>query len=163
MGYESRYAIDSFGNIYSFPNKNHKAIKGLKPKITKKGYAIVALCNENGIKYKTIHRIMAETFLKDCDSFVVNHINGVKTDNRLSNLELVTNANNALHKIHVLRTGKAKLNYEQTEEIKLRVLHGEKQKDLAKEFCVSPQIINQVVKGTTYKKSCISLQYKEKH
>jgi hypothetical protein len=161
MGYENRYAIDTMGNIYSFPNKTHKNIKAVKPRLMNTGYHAVALCKDNTIKYKTVHRIMAECFLGNVDGLVVNHKNGIRSDNRLENLEVVTPSENALHGVYVLKNGKSKLTHEQAQEIKSRVAAGEKQKHIATEFGVSPQIINYLVKGKTYNKSDIVDKYKD--
>ena len=60
----------------------------------------------------------------------------------------------------VNKNGNAKLTHEQAEEIKSRVSMGERQCDIAKEFNVFRQTINQIVRGTGYKNSKIAMQYK---
>lgn len=47
-----------------------------------------------------VHRLMAVTFLGDPNGLQVNHKNGIKTDNRLSNLELVTPSENMQHALN---------------------------------------------------------------
>lgn len=45
-----------------------------------------------------LHRIIARKYLPNySDKLQVNHINGNKTDNRIENLEMVTNQQNAIH------------------------------------------------------------------
>lgn len=87
-GYEELYMISSHGNVYSF-HRNRL----LKPKITRAGYLRVTLCN--GTTYKTVfvHRLVADAFIPNTHlNPTVNHLNEVKTDNRVENLEWATNA-----------------------------------------------------------------------
>jgi hypothetical protein len=94
-GYEGRYSIDTQGTIYS--HKNNKT-RILKPMLWSSGYLYVNFYPKGKQKPHSIHRLVAKTFLPTWDeSLEVNHINGVKTDNRLCNLEMVTKAENALH------------------------------------------------------------------
>jgi DNA-binding XRE family transcriptional regulator len=103
---------------------------------------------------------VAKTFLDCVDGMQVNHINGNRIDNRLVNLEMVTSSQNYLHGMFVNKNGIAKLTHEQAEEVKRRVALGERQVDIAKEFNVFKQTINQIVRGTGYKNSKIAMQYK---
>lgn len=95
-GYENRYMINTNGNIYSFVRKRGNP---LIPVITKKGYQTVKLNTINGkVKTIPIHRLVAMQFLKNPDKKTqVNHINGIKIDNRAENLEWCTNKENAIH------------------------------------------------------------------
>jgi len=89
-----KYFACSDGNIYS--SKTNKILKGC---IDTSGYKSVNLFVSN---YKSksvrIHRLIAEAFIPNIENKPqVNHINGVKTDNRVENLEWVTMSENALH------------------------------------------------------------------
>ena len=96
----SDYSVSSLGRVYSNPRLSkagHKR-KGiyLKPTLDA-GYLKVKI----GGKNRTVHQLVAETFLghKPCGyKLVVNHINFDGTDNRLSNLEIVTQRENANQK-----------------------------------------------------------------
>lgn len=67
------------------------------------GYRIVAFRNKGTEVRRQVHQIVAEYFLGPCpDNMEVNHKNGIKTDNRVSNLEYVTDKENVQHAI---RTG----------------------------------------------------------
>lgn len=73
----------------------------LKPVYDKScGYMIVTLCNERIRKNKRIHRLMCEAFLPNPENKEhVNHIDGNKLNNVMSNFEWVSPKENAAHAI----------------------------------------------------------------
>jgi DNA-binding XRE family transcriptional regulator len=158
--FEGLYSVDIDGNVYAYPNLAHRNEKQLKPRLRKTGYFYVSLRKDGKTIDCTIHRLVAKTFLDCVDGMQVNHINGNRIDNRLVNLEMVTSSQNYLHGMFVNKNGIAKLTHEQAEEVKRRVALGERQVDIAKEFNVFKQTINQIVRGTGYKNSKIAMQYK---
>jgi hypothetical protein len=103
LGYEGIYQISNSGLVYSYPRcwitgRSNAIVchegKLLSPSISEKGYFKVHLC-VNGIRKKRlVHQLVAESFLnhKPCGlKLVVDHINDIKTDNRVENLQIVTN------------------------------------------------------------------------
>ena len=69
-----------------------------KQGIDKYGYNKLSLGSSNNRVYKTVHRLVMETWTGSVpEGLQVNHINGVKTDNRLCNLEWVTPSYNINH------------------------------------------------------------------
>lgn len=93
VGYEGEYRVSSLGRILSI--KNNKIMK-LQRKSN--GYLTIKL-TKNGIsKYYLVHRLVAQNFLENTDKKPqVNHKNRIKDDNRLSNLEWVTESENSKH------------------------------------------------------------------
>ena len=83
------YLISKEGQIYSL--KTNKVLSGYK---TKPGYVVYYLNN----KVHKLHRLLALQFIENIDNKpFINHINGIKNDNKLENLEWVTAKENTIH------------------------------------------------------------------
>lgn len=91
--------------------------KWLKPQLSSSGYYHYALSKNKKIVIKSMHCIIAENFIKTIDNKqLINYINGIKTDNRIENLEWVTQSENMKHafKLNLCNTtinGVKKLNF----------------------------------------------------
>ena len=96
IGYEGLYQISNLGNVKSLKFKKHIILKG---GIDLSGYKIVSLRDSNKKQStKTVHRLVAIAFITNTQNKkCVNHINGIKTDNNLINLEWNTYAENMNH------------------------------------------------------------------
>jgi len=87
------YSITEDGKVWS-----NLSSKFLKAGLGKVGYYVVALHKDNKQKTFNIHRLVAESFINnDFNKGYVNHINGIKTDNKVENLEWVTAKENNIH------------------------------------------------------------------
>tara|TARA_R110000868_G_C10561596_1_gene736940 strand:+ start:130 stop:648 length:519 start_codon:yes stop_codon:yes gene_type:complete len=77
---------------------DYNNLRQLKPILTHKGYYAVRF-KKNGKQYtKTIHRLVAETYISNPNNLPqVNHIDENKINNFISNLEWCTNHQNAIH------------------------------------------------------------------
>lgn len=99
------YQASNLGNIRKQNYRGFGIIKILKQGYDKNGYKKVNLFQKS---YRT-HRIIAMTFLGNySEDLQVNHINGIKDDNRIENLEMVTNQQNSFHRTNILKKGKLK-------------------------------------------------------
>ena len=152
--YEGLYSVDQHGNVWSI-----KRDAVLKPRIRKNGYAAVALSKNGVVKDFFIHRLVAQAYIGNVVGLDVNHIDGDRENNKFDNLEIVDRSKNLLHGMHVLRSKNAKLTHEQVVNVKQLVKNGVAQADIARDLCVSKQIINQIVRNKTYSNSCIANEY----
>jgi hypothetical protein len=88
---------------YQVSNKGRvKSFKGKKPRILKacpnsSGYPSVSICSNGSEKRQTVHRLVMISFYGESELPHINHINGVKTDNRLENLEYCSAKENVCH------------------------------------------------------------------
>lgn len=101
VGYEGLYQVSNIGRVKSLPrNGTIKEERILKPRITKNGYLYVHLRNGSISKYVKVHKMVAVAFIPNPENKPqINHINGIKTDNRVDNLEWNTASENMLHAI----------------------------------------------------------------
>lgn len=80
--------------------KDNRKGRKLKPATDKDGYLRITLTNNGKRKSYCVHRLVARAYLKDYnEKLQVNHKNGIKTDNRVENLEMVTLQENIQHSI----------------------------------------------------------------
>ena len=91
VGYEGLYEVSNLGRI-----RRNGRIK--KPQVNRDGYMEVSLSKHSIQKTLKLHRIVAIAFIPNQQNkATVNHINGVKTDNRIENLEWATHSENIIH------------------------------------------------------------------
>ena len=112
VGWEGLYEVSNLGNVKSlnrFVNTNKNYQLFVKERILKQtssnSYMRVQL-NKNGKGISClVHRLVAEAFLNNYNMCLqVNHKNGIKNDNRVKNLEMVTAKENQIHSYHILKT-----------------------------------------------------------
>lgn len=93
VGYEGYFKVTNLGSV-----KNIKTGNIMKPRINTRGYVSVSLCKQGKTRQWRLHRILCLAFKPNpLRKPWVNHKNGIKTDNRLRNLEWSTPSENAKH------------------------------------------------------------------
>jgi hypothetical protein len=104
LGYENSYMVSRTGTCASIRTKGGSPRwRLLKAAPNHLGYVRYGLCRDNKRCDVFAHRIAWEAFNgKIPDDLQINHRNGIKHDNRLDNLEVVTPSENTLHGFRVL-------------------------------------------------------------
>ena len=89
------YKIDIMGNVLNIKTKKY-----LKHQKTSDGYVRVELSNNGTSKKINVHKLVADSFIPNPNNkLFINHKNGIKTDNRIDNLEWCTAKENTQHAI----------------------------------------------------------------
>lgn len=150
VGYEGLYKVSNVGRVKSLKKD---MILNVKPHYW--GYIIVCLTKDKEEKSKRVHRLVAEAFIQNPNNYpYINHINCIKTDNRVENLEWCTQSHNVKHNfkmgVRTLRgeaNNMAKLSTKDVVRIKMGLEMGLKQKDLGQMFGVSRVAITNINTG----------------
>lgn len=155
-GYEGLYQVSNLGRVKALKRKIKKSdgsTQIYRERILKYdksiSYLRIKLC-KNGIETKyLIHRLVAETFIDNPDNKPqVNHIDGIKTNNCVQNLEWCTAKENVIHSVNSGLKSKIKLNEKQILEIRESK---ELQTKLAEVYNVSIATINDIKHRRTWK------------
>ncbi len=148
-----KYLVTREGKVFrKFP------FREVKGSLNTCGYLALSLGTRKKRLTKKVHAIVAETFLGPRpDGKHINHKDGDKLNNRVSNLEYVTHSQNTLHayKLGLMtsrgeRNSAAKLTEEQAKEIKYDT-SGTAPVLLAKRYGVSRSTVYNITSGCTWK------------
>jgi hypothetical protein len=113
---------------------------------------------KNRKKY-SLHRLIARCFVNGySEELTVNHINGIKTDNRIENLEWVTLSENSrlewktgLLDMRGDKFPTCKLRPDDVLNIRQELSSGCRQVDIARKYQVAPSVIHAIKTGKTWK------------
>ena len=148
--FEDAYEVSTEGKVR---NKSSKHIKSLRS--DRYGYLRVTLYPSG--KTYVVHRLVAKVFLEN-ENTEVNHLNGDKTDNRVSNLEWCSASQNARHRDTVLSrkwvghiNPMATLAVETVRKIKYGEFPGLNNKEIGDKFKVSSEQVRRIRSGQRWK------------
>lgn len=130
-GFENLYKISTYGRIKSLgngksTNSKTKSERILKSNYSSTGYEKIKLFKDGKRYYFSVHRLVAQTFIyNDKNKKEVNHKDGNKANNNVSNLEWVTSSENQLHAFkHGLQKSRMGKDHVQSKSVRQLDLNG---------------------------------------
>lgn len=162
VGFEGVYSVSNLGRV-----RREKGFRCRKTRVLKPGfnasYLFVVLCVDGIHHRKLVHVLVAAAFIGPRPlRHQVNHIDGIKTNNKAANLEYVTPSENQFHALDVLhvpnRLGEevrtSKLTVTQVESIREIYAAGNITiSNLAERFKVSRSNIHSILKGMSWRRN----------
>ena len=118
-GFGDKYRISSKGRVYNLKTQRER-----RPVLKRDGYLALVLHLDGKRYHRVIHRLVAEAFIPNLQCLpVVNHKNGIKTDNNVDKLEWCSIQQNSIHSCpnglsHITRNKKVEVINEKTKERK---------------------------------------------
>lgn len=150
--------------VYPDGSTHHFPERIVSQSVNSSNYKKVVLRNNNTIKNCYVHRLIAEAFIPNPENKpVVNHKDGNKWNNNISNLEWVTHQENDVHAVSIglkkvsgynkYKVGKAARRFsdDEVENIKDMYNSGMMMSEIARKMNCYDSVINNIINGKTYK------------
>ncbi len=157
-GFEGLYQVSNLGNVKRLISERVFEERLIGRSIDRYGYIKRVLSKGGKNYYFTEHRLVAIAFIDNPNNkATVNHKNGIKTDNRVENLEWLTNKENHQHAIETglkdqkgIKHHKCKLTEEQVLEIR-KIGFSKTRTFLSKKYNVSRITILRIIEQRNWK------------
>lgn len=160
VGYEGWYSVSNTGMVRRERKEKATTAGRIRTsRINKRGYLYLCIFMPGKNKTVKVHHLVADAWIGPRPlGMVVNHRNGIKTDNRVENLEYVTQKENIRHAIHTLgrhRSGESNSQSKLTEfdviSIRNEYATGRfKQVELGEKYGVCQVVISAIVRYKTW-------------
>lgn len=140
--YSGEYAVSSLGRVMSLKYGKKRI---LKPSINSAGYPTVSIYFKGKRCTRTVHGLVAAGFDILTNGLQVNHVDGIKSNNNLNNLEACTGSYNTKHCYRMGLNSSAKINMETANKIRKEVSNGKKQIVVCREYKLSRGQVSSIV------------------
>ena len=164
--YEGIYEVSNYGNVKSLDHycvnrlgTGKQTGRVLKQQKSNKGYLRVTL-SYNKKRFTTgVHRLVALEFIPNTENKPqVNHVNGIKHDNRAENLEWCTNSENQIHAVKsklikynlAEKHHNSKLSNKEVLNVRALFKIGFTNKELANDYGISQSAMSNILRNKTY-------------
>jgi len=139
--------------------RNRKTLRIMKQQTSAKGYRMIGMKKDKKQYFKSVHRLVALSFIANHDVLpCINHISGVKSDNRVKNLEWCTYADNNRHAFKLgLRcnigemNSNARLACADVRDVRSRLANGDTHKAISERFGISIGMVSHIKSGRRWK------------
>lgn len=161
----TNYCVTDDGKVFTYyPTSRKNKYYEKKYQLSNRGYLRISMNIDKKCYMKSIHRLVAESYIPNPNNLPeVNHKDGDKLNNNVSNLEWITKSNNIKHSYDVLKrirkgakgekSGKSKLTNEQVEYVRqhYKPYHKEYSLEaLAKKFGVKSNTLHYIIHNKTW-------------
>lgn len=157
VGYEGLYQVSNLGRVYCMPKEWDITCGGKRKYVgniasvkinNKSKYPVAMLSKNNKVKYVYVHRIAVEAFIGAIPKgLVVNHIDQIRTNNNINNLEVISQSENSLKSILSGKGYKLKLSKSEVEKIFMLREQGLSSRLIGKEIGVSNTFVLDILNG----------------
>lgn len=153
-GYEGKYKVSNDGRVLSLNYNRTGKVVEMKPRPHKDGYVRADLSMNGKVRVFLVHQLVLLSFVGSRpDGCEIAHLNGIRDDNRLENLQYVTASENNSHKVlhgtdnRGVKHFNSRLTEDDVIQIVSRLDRGELQRDLAEEYGVGRKAISKINLG----------------
>ena len=155
--FEGLYQVSNIGNVKRLVSKRVFAERLIGSSIDRYGYVKRVLCKNGKMFHFTEHRLVGMAFVENPQNkATINHINGIKTDNKVENLEWNTQLENKQNAVNSGLTNlkgtnhpKCKLSEEQVLEIR-EIGFSQTRTSLSKKYGVCRNSILGIIMGKSW-------------
>lgn len=148
-----KYDVTEEGAVISNQYRGNKnRSEPLKPCTGKDGYERVVLSDDIGAMSCCVHRVVAIKYLENADNLPeINHIDGSRSNNHLSNIEWVTRKENVRHSISDEPHWSAKIDAKIAKKVKEMIADERGSTYIAKKLGITRSIVESIRRGVTWK------------